>query len=527
MAELLEMKNSYPKEAHASSRPRPQRSTSLKDMHGDAASAKSVAAAMETDAAALSRERRRSLRGVGGEIREEPGTAGQKPDSCSEKASNSLRRTGATTSLLRSAQRSPGKTCLQANSTMLLVAAITVALFIGVLAWKQGQSGRGTHHLPADPRGPLRVRRCRNEACRRIGELLKDALDDGVQPCDDFHAYVCGSWSHKHPGKTFAEVFGSAFLDHVTRRARANAVIQHKVSNQTAVQKAATHLVACDNIVALSKDQSSDVKRVLAEGGIVLEPVEKSGSATDVLKAIFYMSQVVKIPVLLDLSVERGAEQRVVLRRPVNTKILLEESKRRLNDTASVDTASEEYDEYVRTIYDSFSGSENSSESDELSRNVRRLESGFVACLSTSLAGNKEGKASVWFSSTASIHHISRTISKDRWLKAFQVFLSIPEERDIPVAVYAGTYVKTLFTLHEKLGEADFAQLYAWLCIQALVPFTSGRIVSAQGAARRSTVLQRHRWQCFHSTERVFHYALGYPYLADVTTENVKRMWSC
>ncbi|KAL1457275.1 hypothetical protein MTO96_043547 [Rhipicephalus appendiculatus] len=517
MADQLEMKSGDAKEVRGSPRTRAERSTSLKDVNRDPELARRLEVATD---AVPAKERRLSLRGVGGEIREEPDSADQNPEPGQEKEDNhALRRTAATTSLLRSPQRSPGKTCLLANSTMLLVAAISVALLIGVLAWNKSRSRYGRYHLPPDPRGPLRVKPCRSETCRRIGALLNDALDDNVQPCDDFHAYVCGSWSHKYPGKTIAEVLASAFLGHVTRRARKNVVIssRHAASNQSAVQKAATYLVACDNIVALLDDQTADVKRVLAKGGIALGSVTENGSTPDVLKAMFYMSQVVKIPVLLDVSVEHGVEQRVSIQRPEDTETLLEESKRHLNNAAS-----ERYDGYVRAIYESFSGSENISEFEEMFVNVSRLESTLVSFLS-SLAVSVEGKDSVWFSTTASIHQISRAISKDRWLKAFEVYLSIPKERNMPVAVHAGPYFQALFTLEEKLGEADFAQLYSWLCIQALVPFTSGRIVSAQHAASRSTVLQRHRWQCFRNAERVFHYALEYPYMSYVADDNVAK----
>ncbi|KAL3245924.1 hypothetical protein MRX96_058081 [Rhipicephalus microplus] len=450
MADKLETKKSGDaKEWRESPRIRQERSTSLTDVHGHPELARRLDVPVAKDASPA-KDRRLSLRGVGGEVREQPDNTDQKPEPCPEKEDkHALRRTAATTSLQRSPQRSPGKTCLLANSTVLLAAAISVALLIGVLAWHKSRSRYGRYPVPPDPRGPLRVRRCRNEACRRIGALLNDALDDNVQPCEDFHAYVCGSWSHKYPGKTIAEVLASAFLGHVTRSARKNVAISSKraASNQTAVQKAATHLVACDNIVALSDDQTSNVKRVLAEGGIALGSVTENASAPDVLKAMFYMSQVVHIPVLLDVSVEYDVEQRVLIQRPKNTVTLLEESKRHSNGAASA-----KRDRYVRAIYESFSESDNTSEYEELFRNISRLVSTLVTSLSSSLIDSEEGKDGVWISTTAAVHQISRAISKDRWLKAFEVFMSIPEERNMPVAVYTGSYFQALFTLEEKLG---------------------------------------------------------------------------
>ncbi|KAL3206820.1 hypothetical protein MRX96_052763 [Rhipicephalus microplus] len=349
MADKLETKKSGDaKEWRESPRTRQERSTSLTDVHRHPELARRLDVPGAKDASPA-KDRRLSLRGVGGEVREQPDNTDQKPkevtgitllliggaqefignpstepgNPCPEKEDkHALRRTAATTSLQRSPQRSPGKTCLLANSTVLLVAAISVALLIGVLAWHKSRSRYGRYPVPPDPRGPLRVRRCRNEACRRIGALLNDALDDNVQPCEDFHAYVCGSGRTSIRARPSRKSSLRHSLGHVTRSARKNVAISSKrtASNQTAVQKAATHLVACDNIVALSDDQTSNVKRVLAEGGIALGSVTENASTPDVLKAMFYMSQVVHIPVLLDVSVEYNVEQRVSLQRPENTR---------------------------------------------------------------------------------------------------------------------------------------------------------------------------------------------------------------
>ncbi|XP_003707170.2 uncharacterized protein LOC100876813 [Megachile rotundata] len=40
---------------------------------------------------------------------------------------------------------------------------------------------------------------CNNTECRTIANLLKDSMDETVDPCDDFYEFACGKWSKGNP----------------------------------------------------------------------------------------------------------------------------------------------------------------------------------------------------------------------------------------------------------------------------------------------------------------------------------------
>ncbi|KAH7954494.1 hypothetical protein HPB49_019161 [Dermacentor silvarum] len=298
--------------------------------------------AAEAVAVAGIKGRQRSLRGVGGERRDlAVGTkVTELPSFCPGGASavgDELRRTDATTSLQRLAQRSPGRTCLVFTSVLIFLGVVLAALSLAMFTRNASRvSNDSARHMEIRDSSSMQVARCSKEVCRRMGSLLKDAVDARNDPCDDFYAYVCGSWPTKHPGQSMAQVLTSAFLNNVSRRAKAVRIpYALDTRKQTAVQKAARHLVACDDIVAQWDDQSAYVAEVLAEGRIALPDGGVDGNASsesDVLESVLYMSRVVKIPVLLEVTVESGPKTRVVIRRPENVVSLLAASTRRIKN---------------------------------------------------------------------------------------------------------------------------------------------------------------------------------------------------
>nr|XP_037276533.1 neprilysin-1-like [Rhipicephalus microplus] len=200
--------------------------------------------------------------------------------------------------------------------------APSLALFFRNASKKSDDSG---HLQEVRETSSTQVDFCGKEACRRMSSLLKDSLDVRRDPCEDFYEYVCGSWPTKHPGRSVTQVLASAFRNNVTRRARDVRIpYASEVRKQTSVQKAARHLVACDDIVAEGQDQSAYVGEVLAEGGVTWPDNGVDGNtSSDVLDSMIYMTKVVKIPVLLEVTLESGSNERVIIRRPENVASVL------------------------------------------------------------------------------------------------------------------------------------------------------------------------------------------------------------
>lgn len=454
--------------------------------------------------------RHHSLRGVSGERR---GKESHIETSAPRADAHKLRRTLALTSLHRIVRRSSARTCLVSTTTVFVACVIMAVLLASLLTRKRDKDA--SPRFKRKVTAPLGGVRCRSEACQRIGTLLKEAMDEQVRPCDDFYRHVCGRWLRGHPGKTVGQALASAFVANVTRLAR-NVRIPFSFvpAHQTAVQKAARHLVACDSIVTDSEDQSVNVRTVLAEGGIAWPDaaVAENAPSADVLRAMFYMSRVVRIPVLLDVDFKDGqVRHRVMFRRPDNVVALLAGSKWRTQNIAT-----DKYEKYVRAIYDSFAEQGNSSDFQKLFSKTARLEARLISSMKAPVFTNE--KDDVISTSTSRIHRLSGVVPKERWLKVFRTLLNVSD--DVPVIIRNGRYFQALFALHSRLGEDDFTELYHWLCVQALVPFTNRRIM--QAAHPGVSVREKHRERCFASSDRAFHYALEYPYMSHVASAQVE-----
>ncbi|XP_033232132.1 neprilysin-11-like, partial [Belonocnema kinseyi] len=40
---------------------------------------------------------------------------------------------------------------------------------------------------------------CGAEECQTLAKYILSGMNKSVDPCDDFHGYVCGSWSTNYP----------------------------------------------------------------------------------------------------------------------------------------------------------------------------------------------------------------------------------------------------------------------------------------------------------------------------------------
>ncbi|XP_065302641.1 endothelin-converting enzyme 2-like isoform X2 [Dermacentor albipictus] len=387
--------------------------------------------------------------------------------------------------------RTPAKTSLIA-AVLLVSAVVAGSLFSGPHSHQYGLLGR-RWRTPSP-------RLCRSEPCRRLATLISDAVNRSARPCVNFHDYVCGGWLQSR-SVSVARALRGSLIDKVTREARKDQVPD---LHQTPSEKAARYFTACDDVVSASEDHLDEVKALLRRGGIRWPDMD---AKADLLEAIFYMSRVVRVPIVFELSFDRSSSQNKVF--VFNTMRMLDIMTSRNRQTKK-STAKN----FFRTLYEAFS-SETVSDVERRFASLAEQQSELFALLNASLNSMTQ-KATT----TSEVHHWTRTVSKKRWQAVFYKYFNIAKNSSLPVVLDSKSYFMAFFAHYRKSGPVQTMDLYGYLCAEALFSFTSHKIIASYYGSQR--VSSQHREHCFYQTDYFMHYAFMHSLFNNVSTESVR-----
>ncbi|XP_075534467.1 uncharacterized protein LOC142568349 [Dermacentor variabilis] len=411
-------------------------------------------------------------------------STGDAPEQRDLEASSTERTVG-------SLMRTPAKMSL-ITAVLLVSAVVAGSLFSGTHSHHYGLLGR-RWRTPSP-------RLCRSEPCRRLATLLSDAVNRSARPCVNFHDYVCGGWLQSR-SVSVARALRGSLIDKVAREARNEQVPD---LHQTASEKAARYFTACDDVVSASEDHLDDVRVLLRKGGITWPDMD---ARADLIDAIFYMSRVVRVPIVFELSFDRSASQNKVF--VFNTMRMLDMMTSRKEQTKK-STAKN----FFRTLYEAFS-SEPVSDLERRFASLAEQQRELFASLNASLSGMTQ-KATT----TSEVHRWTRTVSKKRWQAAFYKYFNIEKNSSLPVVFDSKSYFMAFFDHYRKTGPVQTMDLYGYLCAEALFSFTSHKIIASYYGSRR--VSSQHREHCFYQTDYFMHYAFQHSLFKNISTESVR-----
>ncbi|KAH9360023.1 hypothetical protein HPB48_009580 [Haemaphysalis longicornis] len=379
------------------------------------------------------------------------------------------------------------------------LAAYFFAALVVTTLFTEVDSRRGPRLAPQRWKTPL-PRLCRSEACSRLVRLLLSAMNITAQPCVSFYDFACGGWLQTH-SQTMAQYLQEAFMANVTQRLRS---LQIPDAHQTPQEKAARYFTACNDIMSDSVDHLEDIKELLRKGGITWPGVRNNG---DILNAMFYMAEVVRVPVLLHFSYNRRSPSRRI--GIANTMAMFYVMNSRAREGAQ-----SPFKNFLKTLYKAFSPNEAPDERRRFEA-LLDMESRLFESLNAALRSSDQA-----VTTTTDIHTWTRMLSKRRWQAVFYKYWRINNNDSVPVTVYSKDYFLAVFAHYRWLGATKAMDLYGWLCAQALFPFTNAKIVSSYYSFQDAEI--QHRGLCFHQTDYIMHYAFQESFARDVTTESVR-----
>ncbi|KAL1424298.1 hypothetical protein MTO96_003581 [Rhipicephalus appendiculatus] len=336
---------------------------------------------------------------------------------------------------------------------------------------------------------------CSTEFCKRYASLLNRAVNYQVEPCQNFYQHVCGLWDNTHGDKAFMEVQWRKFIDRSVTKLNDQ---KAPAGNTDIESKARLYLKTCMKLV--NQSNIPNIKQVLAKGQITWP--EKNPNP-DFLRALFFMSRSVDMPVLLHFIFSPGGglltwNQRSDYMTRANILRNLEHTK--------------EIRDHLSVSYEDFNGTVNQSRMDEIMDHM----SGFLAF--TDKMANSE-LTPVTFNDSTKFFEFTPTVPQERWRAILNQYLSKPIESYTGVTINGVDYFKAVFEMH-KNGEDVMNDIVEALAVQNLVPFTSMEMIRSfhKGQGEESTSALMHT--CFELLYPFFGYVVNHLLMHSlVTTE--------
>ncbi|XP_064475908.1 neprilysin-1-like [Ornithodoros turicata] len=345
------------------------------------------------------------------------------------------------------------------------------------------------------------VNQCETDACKAYALRLEDSMNSSIDPCEDFHGFVCGKYYSAHMMTVRDEAFDD-FVKRVTKLAVE--VVVNNNTEQSATQKAALFFQSCVNVLEGSGNELSQIIGILTDAGIVWP---RNSPNPDVVATTLYLSanwlwqgfvlvQWTSLSGNPALSVTPSEYLRELLR---HRELLFKQDK---------------YFEYFRVLYQAF---EPTGVTQELVyTDLRDIEDRVLNLFEDKL---NEPRFTV-VTPMCQFNLTEPEIPKERWLEGFRKYFSNPSARDPQVVVTHVAFLELLATLIRKVSEPKLHFYLGWTVVQRIALLANQELIanfySGWQAAKAS-----HKFFCFHLTQERMGVAFLSTYVSEIASPDV------
>ncbi|XP_077516743.1 endothelin-converting enzyme 1-like [Amblyomma americanum] len=338
---------------------------------------------------------------------------------------------------------------------------------------------------------------CTTESCLNYTKLLRDAMDEDENPCDDFYQHVCGSWlSTRDSGNT---VLLSAWDSFALTVASKFQTLYVPKEEQASVQKAALYWQACLSV--LNSSNVPGVKQALEGAGIAWP---QRSPEPDFLRTMFFMSERANMPVFIQLTTVKTNSSAYLLyfgqwamfNQKMMSLAMMCRTKRLAN--------------HVQVLFESFGGTDHSRLS-ELTKQFEGMAEFFVRYSNESYRRNKKR-----YSNSTAFLQFTPTVSLEKWNSLYESYRGVSVGGARGVLIVGVKYFAAVFRLHQKYGDAVMNDIVEGLAVENLIAFTEPRILESfygnAEEARRAV-----QSNCFAFSYDIFGYAVNHFFLRSKT----------
>ncbi|XP_037580348.1 neprilysin [Dermacentor silvarum] len=127
---------------------------------------------------------------------------------------------------------------------------------------------------------PQKLALCTTTACSEFAKLIAYSVNQSVDPCSDFDAYVCSGWRFQQKHSVYKAVAINA-VDAMTKVIRKGRSPAHP--DQSMAQKISLFYRSCDDVWRGERDELPVVREHLLRAGVVWPRIS---AAPDVLRTL-------------------------------------------------------------------------------------------------------------------------------------------------------------------------------------------------------------------------------------------------
>ncbi|KAH7933963.1 hypothetical protein HPB49_019751 [Dermacentor silvarum] len=328
---------------------------------------------------------------------------------------------------------------------------------------------------------------CTTTACSEFAKLIADSVDQSVDPCSDFDAYVCSRWRTTRTYSVNAELVMHA-VDVMTKVVSKDTGPDKTV--QTNLDKAGRFYHSCDVVWRGERDELPVIRDYLMRAGIVWP---RRSATPNVARTLLSMSILLNWPVVVTMSVSK---QTMWISVPYSFFVAAEEKGRLHNDEMRKRSF-----ELLKTHF-----SEGHDEEAVTFKDTTELEEDFFHPLAD--ARKHTGRQPV------------NNTDEDRWNYLLPEFNLTAVSRFQSDSV---DYVTTFFDLWSQSGEARTHLFVSWMAARYVSTFSNHVLISNfHGTTNYETIKYKQvRW-CFSLVYNFIGDLLFAPYNAQVLLPDVR-----
>lgn len=343
---------------------------------------------------------------------------------------------------------------------------------------------------------------CTSVSCKGYVSLLNESMNETVDPCSDFHEYVCSGWNRLHPNISVYQNHTSTFQDFVLKTLRMATVA---AKHQTPFQKAARFFSTCYATALSEQGEMTEFKSILMGFNIRWPDMYNK---EDVFTLMIKVHNTLWLDTLLNIHMSDIGGGPIISILPSRTLSAIKSKRESL-------IAAGEYRKYIEEFSRFFSEGKGTTQA--TFETLDKIENATLEALT-----GHGILRNVCYCTVEELSSFTAKVSHVRWAFLLANGLDTSIRTVMYVFVSNTEYLQAFDALMTTVGEANLYWYVGWLTVEQLAPFI-GLPSAALVFRGYNAALRAMPFKCLALTELLFGWAIFNRYTIQALNSDVRQ----